>query len=182
MTDDKTCAHCGEPLDSIDSYNVSINHNERLEDDSPVWSGTIVYLCEECWNKVKQFVTNDDLERVVMRKPGDGVESVSTEGWKRCPFCKGEPRAVLMNVHDNVHDTDWTITGGCHECGARFATSAKTRDEAIAKMRRLWDARHERTCHVVYEPGEPDKCSECGNPIYERCHYCSYCGAKRVDE
>lgn len=111
---------------------------------------------------------------------------------KPCPYCGGEA--------EYRYGSSTSPYVRCGECGCRTGSS---RD--LAKLAKAWNARWERTCHVVGEWGPVSKtqearaesCSECGNEfgvsirggavldveqLVELPKYCPNCGAKVVEQ
>ena len=128
-------------------------------------------------------------------------ESIDTTDWKKCPFCKGEPRGFADYVGGNAVDRndehyDWWGMLGCHDCEFRVVVYGNTRDEVIAEIKRRWQSRAERTCHMVFENPKGDDhchCDVCGlgysigdgvawhgGRFIYLWSYCKNCGAKVV--
>ena len=70
-----------------------------------------------------------------------GIQPIDTSGWKRCPFCGGEPRACASACDDAGDGNDYWGIATCHDCQVQFNVFAKTSDDVIAELDRLWNSR-----------------------------------------
>lgn len=93
-----------------------------------------------------------------------------------CPFCGGEAELVRNS------SGSYFVRCADRQC------AAKTRlfHENESGARASWNRRAERTCHVErvstpYHAGPP-RCSACMMPLEPLANFCSYCGARVVDD
>ena len=112
-----------------------------------------------------------------------------------CPFCKGEAVMVRQRKKGRTRDIV-NAFARCTFCGAR-SRNVSTLHVAERNLEtyaaRAWNARWERTCHVLpyapdYSQGAFDKdgrCSERGHIGYFKSgnyKHCPDCGAEVADE
>jgi len=92
---------------------------------------------------------------------------------KPCPFCGGWAR--VYKFERRLCDS-WHVI--CYECGAG-TDEMRTKEGALA----AWNRRAERTCQIIEDgyTDNPAVCSYCGTH-YDGGRYCTYCGAKVVEE
>jgi len=96
-----------------------------------------------------------------------------------CPFCGGEARIFALQIGKG-----WRVV--CSKPFCAQGPNGDTEAEATA----AWNARHERTCHLINLGGLAGSvplfmCKKCeslfyGNARGEAPNYCPSCGAKVV--
>lgn len=95
---------------------------------------------------------------------------------KPCPFCGG--RAELQDDLGREDRIFYRAVCGDVGCQGHYCNSwSMTPEEAAGR----WNARHERTCRIVYREGAP-ACSACWCELAYDSRFCDCCGAKVVDE
>lgn len=110
------------------------------------------------------------------------------EELRACPFCGGEAK---MSKYKSFYMVE------CSTCGATIGHSINLNDDPDTlntrdEVMEAWNLRDvepkpERTCRNAYEYKPEDRgfkfvCTECGYDFPGPSNFCSYCGAKVVDD
>lgn len=106
-----------------------------------------------------------------------------------CPKCNGK-----ATLNEGPYDFDgggryyaFSAEFECLECGLLFKVhndypKKYVEHDAMWDFAiEAWNARHERTCEIVYEEDMCPRCGECGCVLYSTSGYCSNCGTRLKD-